>query len=157
MPFYRSGNWGLRPSTSWNPAKLGSWCWRLPPSLLPSPIIFWCGLKKPFGNRPFLGQIKSFGLYLNLPIRIDGEILSWKFPRVFPRVWFHQDPFFQAKWCNWCLLIQVLFGNICVGGLGRQLGSPLCHKREFCLPHYHSQELSSFWSACTIAQWQWRW
>lgn len=106
----------FRSSALWNPAKLGGWCWRLPPSLLPAPIIFLCGFKKPFGNRPFLGQIKSFGLYLNLPISIDGEILGWKFPRVFPSVWFYQDHYFQAKWFNWCLLIQVsLWGHLCEG------------------------------------------
>lgn len=96
--------------------------------------IFSCGFKKPFGNKPFLGQMKSFGLCCSLAISIDGRILDWKFPRIFPRVWFYQDHHFQAKWLN---LLSIYPGSslgVFVGaglgggggGMWRRLGSTLC-------------------------------
>ena len=36
----------------------------------------------PFGNNPFLGQIKSFRLCFSLPVSIDEKTLDWKFLRL---------------------------------------------------------------------------
>ena len=102
------------------------------PPFVPAQIIFSCGFKKPFGNKPFLGEMKPFGLCFSLPISIDGKILDWKFPRIFPRVWFYQDHYFQAKWLNMLSvdpgssLGAFVKGGGGRGGMWRTLGSTLC-------------------------------
>lgn len=141
----------------WNPVKLGSCVW-LQPAL---GFLLMC-VQKAIWKQTLLWKGKILRIMLSLPVRINGKILEWKFPRVFPRVWFYQDHHFQLSGLICFLLIQAsLWEHLCMCSREKVGKHTLSQKRVLssALPEscFLSQELNFFLSAYTIAPWWQRW